>query len=90
MGGRAQHCGQIGANWLAAAAFVQVRAVRSPVWTSPEACRGARWVPRAVTEQPVDPVHDDHDQDSEPPTPTGEEPRVEDSDVEDPDPAPGG
>lgn len=73
----------------------------SPVWTSPEACRRGRWVPRAVTEQPVDPVHDDHDlehdpehdpehdQDSEPPTPMGEEPRVEDSDVEDPDPAPG-
>jgi hypothetical protein len=48
-----------------------------------------------MTENPVDPVHDDHDdqhvdddhdQDADPPTPFGEEPHPEDSGVEHPDP----
>jgi hypothetical protein len=55
-----------------------------------------------MTENPVDPVHDDHgtetgenpdgshDQDAEPPTPTGAEPDYEHSGAEHPDPAPGG
>ena len=50
-----------------------------------------------MTENPVDPAHDDHgenpdgshDQDADPPTPMGEEPDPESSDIGDPDPAPG-
>jgi hypothetical protein len=51
-----------------------------------------------MSENPVDPVHDDHgenpdgshDQDAEPPTPTGAEPDYERSGAEHPDPTPGG
>jgi hypothetical protein len=47
-------------------------------------------VPEAMTESPVDPVHDDHDpdhdQDADPPTPTGEMPNPDESGVEHPDP----
>jgi hypothetical protein len=50
-----------------------------------------------MTENPVDPVHDDHgenpdgshDQDADPPTPTLEMPEPEASDAGHPDPAPG-
>jgi len=55
-------------------------------------------VPDGMTESPADPVHDDHgpesgenpdgthDQDAEPPTPTGEMPDPDESGVEHPDP----
>jgi hypothetical protein len=62
---------------------------------------GRRGYSRDMTENPVDPVHDDHgddqgenpdgshDQDAEPPTPFGEEPDPETSGTEHPDPPPG-
>jgi hypothetical protein len=54
-----------------------------------------------MTENPVDPVHDDHesqtgenpdgthDQDADPPTPMGQEPQPSEAGAEHPDPTPG-